>query len=68
MLLDVKLLAIVWCKWLVTYFKNDELQFRDVIGMHPVFGGLAHKVLLTTSGGTVPFGWISSRSYIIVKF
>ena len=46
----------------------NKLQLRDIIRMYPVLCGLTDKVLLAASSSAIPFDWISSGSYQIVKF
>lgn len=47
--------------------QDDELQLRNVIRMHPVFGCLPDEVLLAPSSCTVAFDRISSGSDQVVK-
>lgn len=47
--------------------EDDELEFCDVVRMHPIFGGLPHEVLLFPSGRGVSFDRVSSRADSVIK-
>ena len=49
-----------------TYLEDDELELGDVVGMHPVLGRLANKILLATTSRRVALGRTSSRPDIVV--
>lgn len=42
-----------------TDLQNKQLDLGDVVAMHPVLGGLAYKVLLAPTGGTVSLDGVS---------
>lgn len=48
--------------------ENNELQFNNVVWVHPVLCSLANKVLLLSSCGRVALDWISSCANDIVEF
>lgn len=49
------------------YLEDDQLQLRDIVLVDPVFGSLADKILLASTGTAVTFGWIALGSHQIVE-
>ena len=50
-----------------THFQDDQLQFRDIIWVHPILCRRAHKVLLSAASRAVPFDRNSLVSNQIVE-
>jgi hypothetical protein len=48
-----------------TDLQDEELQFRDVIRMHPIFGCLSNEIALASTSRTVALDWITPRSHDI---
>lgn len=48
-------------------FEDDELELGDVVGVDPVFSGLAYEILLCSTCGTVTLGRITSGADKIVE-
>jgi hypothetical protein len=48
--------------------KNNELQFRNVVRMNPVFRRVTDKACLASTGSAVSLDRASSRPYDIIEF
>jgi hypothetical protein len=49
-------------------FQDDKFEFSDVVGMDPVFRGIANKVLLRTACGRITFDRVSTGTNKVVLF
>ena len=48
-------------------FEDDELELGNVVGVHPVFCGLAYEILLRPTCGAVTLCGVTSRPNEIIK-
>jgi hypothetical protein len=49
-------------------FEDYEFDFGDVVGVNPVFGGVADKVLLFTACGRVADDGVSAGAHKVILF